>query len=402
MHSIRLPHLIAGTITAIVAIAFTTTPTLAADLRAGDIVSVTEDEEVDSDLYLAGRLVSSNAGVLGDVFAAGETLQIGGHVEGGLSAAGETVHIDGEVSRGARVAGATVDVTGRIGRDLMLASREFTLAPGASIGQDLYFGAGSIMLSGDIEGDLRGGAEDLTIRGTVGGNVNVEVGTLVIDPEARILGDLTYRSREEAAIPAGTVEGNVSYSQYPGDRMRGRFFPDVEILGPLAVLASVMWRVSWYLMTLLVGIVLILLTPRRMAGAATVCRTDTGPVAGWGAIALFGTPIAAILISLTFIGLPLGIIVLLLWGILLYLAQLPVSLLIGHLILGHRKPLENKGGMIGALALGLLILTLLRAMPAAGLLIWLATALFGLGGMVVAEHRLAQSRRIATDDTFVN
>lgn len=399
MPAIRLARILGGTIAAATVVALTATPAFAADLRAGDTVSVSMDEQVDSDLYLAGRVISSHAAVIGDVYAAGETLQIGGSIDGGLSAAGEFIHIDGIIARGARLAGSEVDVMGHVERDVLVGSSEFALGPDASIGQDLYFGAGTITLSGDIGGDVQGGAEKLVIEGTVRGNVDVEVGTLVIDPGARISGDLTYRSREEASIPAGTVEGAISYSPHTEARVFSGALRNIDSLAPLAVFASIIWKISWYLMTLLVGIVVILLAPRRLAGATMAMRTDTGAVAGWGAIALFVTPIAAVVLCLTFIGLPLGIIMLLLWGILLYLAQLPVSLLIGHLLLGHRKTLAGKGFMIGALALGLFLLTLLRMIPAIGFFISLATALFGIGGMVVFERRLVRSRQSSSIDT---
>ncbi len=393
MYTMKIGRIICAALIAILAVAITTTPVHGADVRAGDTVSLSEDEQVYGDLYLAGRVISSSATVIGDIFAAGETLKIAGSVDGGLTAAGQTIVVDGVITRGARLAGSSVDVAGHVERDLLVGSGVFTLEPEASIGQDLLFGAGTVVLRGEVGGNVRGGAEELIIEGTVTGNVDVEVGTLVIGPGANVGGDLTYSSRTEADIPADTVQGSISYSPRIDDRIRSSLFGGLEALAPLAVLASILWKVAWYLMTLVVGIVLILLAPRRMAGAATALRTDTGPVAGWGAIALFVTPLAAILVCLTIIGLPLGIIALLLWGILLYLSQLPVSLFIGQLILGHQKPLASKGFMIGSLALGLLILTLLRSIPLLGFLVWLAIALFGLGAFVTGERQLLQSRR---------
>ncbi len=397
----RLLRVMTAMTIAAVALAVTATPALAADVRAGDTITLSQDDQVDGDLYMAGRVVSSNAVVLGDIFAAGETLQIGGSVDGGLSAAGESIVIDGIIARGARTAGSTVQLTGRVDRDLLVGSSVFTLESGGAVGQDLYFGAGTVVIRGDIGGDVRGGAQELIIEGNVGGDVNVEVGTLVIMPGATIGGDLIYTGRDEASIPADVVQGEITFSQRSDIRIRNGAFRHFEALTPLAVFTSIIWKVSWYLMALLTGIVLILLTPRRMSGTATAPRTDIGPVAGWGAIALFVTPIAAVVLCLTLIGLPLGVITLLLWGILLYLAQLPVSLFIGHVIIGYRKPLEGKGFMIGALALGLLILTLLRSIPLLGFLVSLTTALFGLGAMVVFERRLAQSRRSSPDGATV-
>jgi len=365
-------------------------PVLAFDGRAGDTVSVGPGEKVDGDLYLAGRSVSTAAGIDGDIFAAGQTVSIAGQIDGGLTAGGQTVLVSGDVSRGARVAGSTVDVTGAVGRDLLVACSTFVLNPEASVGGDLLIGAATGMLKGDIAGNVYGGSEKLVIDCTIGGNVKVEVGTLEIRPGAVIQGNLEYTSAQQADIPAGAVKGAVSYSERVA---RARPGPgEVGPLGPLAVFAGLTWKLLAYLMALLTGIVLILILPARMVACSDAIRTETGPVAGWGAIALFLTPLAAIVVCITFVGLPLGLIALALWTVLLYLSQLPVALVIGHVILGYRKPLEGRGFMIGALALGLLIIALLRLIPFVGFLVALATALFGFGAFVVAEKRRRERR----------
>ncbi|TFH34600.1 MAG: hypothetical protein E4G93_05075 [Dehalococcoidia bacterium] len=218
-------------------------------------------------------------------------------------------------------------------------------------------------------------------------------GMLEVAPGATIAGNLTYSGPNEATIPAGAVEGTVTFTERVDDETKAEVSKGLSALAPLAFFAGLTWKVIAYLMAFVTGLALILLAQRRMAGASSVIRTDTGPVAGWGALALLVTPLAAGVVCVTVIGLPLGIIALVLWGILLYLCQLPVGLLLGHLILGQNKPLESKGFMIGSLALGLLILSLLRAIPVIGFFIWFATALFGFGAFVVNERRLMRAHR---------
>lgn len=361
-------------------------PVLAFDARAGDSVTVDAGDVVNEDMYLAGQTVVSNAVVNGDVFAAGQTVTIGGSVANGLTVAGQTIMVNADVSHGIRAAGTNIAVAGDVGRDLLAAGATVTVHESSVIGGDLLLGAGTAVLRGDVGGELWGGAEELTIEGTITGNVNVKVGTLVIKPGASIGGNLTYTGRQEAAIPAGVVKGSVQFTQRVDDRSGKDGGKGLKALAPLALFADFTWKVISYLMVFLTGLVLIAMAPRRMAGAASAIRTDTGPVAGYGAIALFVTPIAALVVCLTVIGLPLGIITLLLWSILLYLSQLPVGLLIGHLVLGRNRPLETKGFMIGCLALGLLLLWLLKAIPVVGFFVWLASALFGLGAFVVSER----------------
>lgn len=375
---------------AVLAVAAMAAPVLALDARANDTVTVTSGEEVDEDLYLAGRSITCNGNVNGDVFAAGQTVTLGGDIADGVTAAGQTVLVTGDVGHGARLAGSTIDVSSSIGRDVLAAGASINIESTAMVAGDLFIGASQAVVDGQIGGDLVGGCEDLVIGGTIEGDVSVEVNRLTIQPDARIQGSLSYTSETEASIPAGTVAGTVEFTQKAREEVQAR--PrGLEALAPLAFFAGLTWKILTYLMALLAGIVLILVWPRAMAATSDAIRTKTGPVAGWGAIGLFVTPLAAIVICVTIIGLPLGLITLALWLILLYLAKLPVALVIGHLILGRSKPLQGKGLMIGSLALGLLLLSLIGLIPFIGFFVWLAIALFGIGAFLLVDWRMLKS-----------
>ena len=141
-------------------------------------------------------------------------------------------------------------------------------------------------------------------------------------------------------------------------------------------------------MALLAGLLIILIAPKRLASIAESISSRPGPSAGWGAIVLLVTPIAAVIICITIIGLPVGLIALALWGIAIYLAQIPVGLFLGQWIISHFRDVEdNRGIMIGALATGLIILKLLSLIPYFGFFIGLAVILFGLGAVIATIRR---------------
>ena len=117
---------------------------------------------------------------------------------------------------------------------------------------------------------------------------------------------------------------------------------------------------------------------------------------GWGALIFFVTPIAAVLVMFTVIGVPLGLISLVTWAILVYLAQIPVAITIGWLILSRRRDISSKGLMVGALALGLLILYLINWIPIAGWIINLFVVFFGLGSLVTVFRASPNNYVIAT------
>jgi len=141
-------------------------------------------------------------------------------------------------------------------------------------------------------------------------------------------------------------------------------------------------------MTLVLGIFIVLLAPRRVKAVTESIRTRPWANLGWGAIILIVTPIAALIACITIIGLPLGLIALALYTIAICLTQLFVGLFIGQLIIGGSRGVESRAALVGALVLGLAILSILRLIPYLGAVIWLATILFGLGAILVSGRKL--------------
>ncbi len=352
-------------------------PVLAADLRSGDTITVASGEVVDGDLYVAGSDITIDGTVNGDIFGVGRSLTINGTVNGGVSFAGQVLTVNGEITRGVRLAGQTVRVSGSIGRDLVAAGSEVMVASTGKIGGDLVLGAGTSRIDGQINGNIVGGGTNVTVTDGVGGDIKLEVDKLTVASTANIQGNLTYTSKNEASIQPGARIGGTTTHKVPVAK---------EPAGPFAGIGG---KLVAFLMTLLAGIVIILVAPRRAAAVAASIRRKPWLSLGWGAIILFATPIAAIVTFVTVVGVPVGLIGLVLYAIGIYLSQIAVGLFIGYWIIGSFRKVETRGILIGALALGFFILTLLKLIPYLGFpWLWLATVLFGLGAMVLSQKTM--------------
>ena len=361
---------------------FSATPALAFDARGGDAITISSGEVVDDDLYVGANTVIIDGTINGDLWAAGNVITINGIVNGSVMAAGRIVNINGDIGHAVRAAGETINISSDVDGDVMVGGSQVNIASTARVGGDLLLGAGNARIDGLIEGVIKGGGGDVTISSEVRGDVALKVESLTILPTANIQGNLTYTSEEEADIQAGAQIGGVTTHNLPEVKEeRARGFPFVLFSG-------IGGKVTGFIMALLAGLVIILLAPRRLTSVAESIRSRPGPSAGWGAVILFATPIAAIIVCITIIGIPLGLIALALWGIAIYLAQIPVGLFIGRWIIGHFRGVEGKAIMVGALALGLVILRLLSLIPHLGFFIGLAVILFGLGAVVVTLRRL--------------
>jgi hypothetical protein len=327
--------------------------------------------------------------------AAGDTITVNGKIDGSIIAVGSTITIDGEVTHAVRVAGGNINIGGNVGGDLMVAGGEVDIASVAGIGKDVFFGAGSILIGAPVGGDIKGGGGEVILQNVVEGDVGlgsermnldsairtrsdirVTVDQLTIEPTAHIKGDLTYISEEEAHISSGAIiEGQISHKV---PQVREPIIPNLGIWG----------KVITFLMMLLVGIVIVLIAPRRSAAVAASLRKKSLLSLGWGAVVLFATPIIVLITFITVIGIPLGLISLTLYGIAILISQIVVGLFIGYWILGSFNKVESRAMLIGALALGFAILTLVKLIPYLGFPIWLATVLFGIGAMVLSEKTL--------------
>ena len=369
---------------------FTVVPALAFDARSGATVTVASGETVDDDLYVGANTVIIDGTINGDLWAAGNTITINGIVNGSVMAVGRTVNINGDVGHAVRAAGETIIINSDISGDVMVGCSQASIPSTAKIGRDLLFGAGAVCIDGFVEGDIKGSAGEVTLSNGVKGNVELKVEGLTILPTADIQGNLTYTSEEEADIQSGAqIVGGITHKLPEVKEERAKAFP-------FALFSGILGKTIGFLMALIAGLVLILLAPRRLTSIAESIRTRPGPSAGWGAIILFLTPIAAIIVCITIIGIPVGLIALALWGIAIYLAQIPVGLFIGRWIIGHFRGVEGKTIMVGALALGLVIIKLLRLIPYLGFFIGLAIILFGLGAVVVSERRRRAEARAMT------
>jgi cytoskeletal protein CcmA (bactofilin family) len=356
------------------------TPTAAAELHGYDDVIIASGDVVNDDLYLAGNRITINGVVYGDVIAAGSTVNIGGRINGDVIVLASTLNIDGEITGSLRTAASTINIGGVIGQDLVVAGSTIELGNTAEIGRDLVFGASSMKVKSTIARNVLGIGENVEFSDLTGGSVSVEVESLTIDSTATIKGDLIYTSDNEVKIRQGAVIGGRITQKIPDHDQWYRNWTFTPAMKAWA-------RAIAYLMVLLLGIIIILIAPRKSAEVVSKIQTTPLKSLGWGALVFFVTPIAIVIAILTIIGIPIGLIAALLYGVLIFISQLVVGLFIGRLILTRFNVEETKGSLIGGLFIGFTLLTLVKLIPVVGFILWWPIVLFGIGAIVLMFGR---------------
>lgn len=313
----------------------------------------------------AGEAVSVSDTISGDAMLAGGEVRFSGSAAGSFLGAGGSQVIGGRVASSVRAAGGEVRLEGRVGQNATLAGGSVRLEEDATVERNAYLAGGSVEVRGRVRGSVRVAGGEVVLDGPVGGNVHVEAGRLRVGPDARIDGDLRYRTDEARASidPAAVISGTVEAlpSSAPEGGGGGTFF---RVLRILAFVVS--------------GVVVVSLFPRTTGRLVDVVRDRSLISLGVGLLVLVVVPMAVGILALTILGVPLALIVLVLFGVALYLGGIPAALWLGRAILPWR-PENLRASRAADFAVGGVVLAVVGFVPLVGFLLRLVFTLAGLG-----------------------
>jgi hypothetical protein len=229
---------------------------------------------------------------------------------------------------------------------------------------------GSALIEGTVRESVFVLNGDAEISGTVQEDVVVVNGDLVVRDGAEIGGDLVTQGTpdvEEGATVRGDRQSVTTRFDFEGWGLAGRFA----------------WWIGYSVSVLILGLLLLAFAPRLGEAVRAVVKARRGASIGWGFGLFFLIPIAAVVLLITVVGIPLGIFVLLALAFIYTLGYT-----IGTIGLGSLFVNESQSRFLVFLA-GWLILRVLALIPFVGGLLWLAASVWGLGLLAVAirsEH----------------
>ena len=224
-----------------------------------------------------------------------------------------------------------------------------------------------------------------TIDGTVTGSVVVFDGATEISGHVQkdvvvFNGDVTVRSGAQidgdlVTAQAPTVEPGATVSGQQ-ERVSARFDA-----GAVGVASRFAWWLGYSVSTLILGLLLLLFAPGLDAAIVRSVRERMGGSIGFGALVFFLLPVAAVLLLVIVVAIPLGLFMLLALGLLYTVGYVAGAHAIGRLLV------KSPTSRFLAFLAGWGILRVLGLIPALGGLVWLLASIFGLGVLWVASRR---------------
>ncbi len=297
----------------------------AARFERGEIVTITEQEFVPQNAYLAGGQVTFSSTAQKDLVMAGGKILQNGVVWGDVLAAGGSVDVIEDVRGDVRVAGGQVTLQGIIGGDVTVAGGAVTVLPGTTIAGDLVAAGGEILMQGVVNGQTKLYGGMVEVNGTLAGPVFITAQDSVRFGEKTIIGSsLTYRAPEEADIVEGAKLGEkVTFTALDIPRV------DEGTIAAIVIgIASAIFIAKLLALGLAAALLATFFTNHsRSVAEMAVGRFWHSLLAGLGVVVV--TPIVAVVLIATIVGMYLGFILLAIWVVVLLLGSVYQCIVMG-------------------------------------------------------------------------
>jgi cytoskeletal protein CcmA (bactofilin family) len=335
----------------------------AQSFQKGSNVTVDANRTLDSTLFATGKTIDIAGTVNGDVFCAGQNITISGTVNGDVLCAGESIHISGNVKGDVRVAGQNITLDGTVGSNMTVLAQTLSSAQKSTIAGDLTAAGQDATLNGAVQRDVALSTGSATVNSAVGRNLTATVENLTLDEGAKISGNVAYTSehklaRDTSAVVLGHVTQHTPEKQHKPSH-RGWF---------------TLFALFMFLSMLLLSLLLVLAFPRVFQGASNLALERWGKTLAIGFIACVLMPVVIITLVFTFFGIPLAILLTLIWLVILFLSGPFSAYLTGRLVLRN-----NATNALVIMLVGSAILLVLYFVPFIGMLALLLAIWFGVG-----------------------
>ena len=357
---------------------------LAAALPAAAADSAEVD--MDKDRFIAGGSVRQSKPVEGDLFGVGGDVDVNAAVSGDAIVGGGDVRVRDKVEQDLYAVGGNVRVEAAVGRNARLAGGNVEIGPNGSIGRNLTIGGGSVEIRGQVGGYVQVAGGDVLIDGPIAGDVRVASGELELGPNARIGGKLIHRGAKIKRDPAAQVGGGIEQAKPVRVHRERRALHGLGMGG---------WLWSLGLIALAGFIAGVFPTSRNMGEGL---RNDPAIGLLLGFIALVCVPIAAVILVITIIGIPLALAVLLLYFLMLIVGYAAVGVVIGDAALAKLRSRDAQvvRWRVGAAMGAMLVLALLTRIPYLGGLVAFVALMGGVGAIVLALKSRRAPATVAT------
>jgi hypothetical protein len=318
---------------------------------AGNVMS---DKYVEGDYVAFGGTVKLESGVTGDIVTGGRNIII----------------TDDNAVQNIYAAGQYITVRAKSARNIYAAGGDITINAGTDV-KGAYLIGGTISFGGTAV-DVYMAGVSVTIDGTIYENLSVRSEHITFGKNVTVNGHVTIYATVKPQLPPNIDQSKVTFkkimhTEKNNTELSERGFNRLQVV--MAIIGVVTAIVIALLLTLFRG--------GYFKLRAMEFKSKWGKSLLYGLIAFIVIPIGALICMLTIFAIPISIIVIVLYGMVIYLSPVITGIIAGRLLMC--KMSRFLSASIGAAAVSLLLL-----IPFLKIVVFLACAFYTLGIIVVS------------------
>lgn len=320
--------------------------------------------EASDDIVLEDNVNASTA-------LAGNSVEVNSEVKGITAGAGNNVAFNGETDYAALV-GNNVEITGTVNNDALIVGNIISTTSDASFNRDTIIFGTDIQLDGDFNRNVSIYASKVTIKNAnIKGNVKIYSENITVE-DATIEGNLSYPSDAVAKISDKAVIGKIIKTDPINNKDEENYFNTISN----KVLSFACYALIFAVICLLFPKVIEYINKKY----EKITFDEGLEVFTKGLVSLVLIPIIAVILMITVIGMPLSIVLLVLYFVAIYLSTIFTAYLLGYKI--WQKVFNKDMNMLLIGLIGLFVLLILNLIPGVRYLVSIVTILIGLGLIV--------------------
>ncbi|GEM_PF-747589 len=360
---------------------------------------------LDDDLIMTGGYAKINGNINGDFIGACRSVVINGDINGSILCADQYTKVFGNINGSMRTFCQDSQLNGTVKRNVMAFCSSYTLGPEGRIGKDLLAFAGEVVVEGRVGNNVLIKGGDIVISGTIDGNADIEADKITLLPTAVIKGNLNYTSKRQAKIEDGaTVLGSTKWSEDTSKKSsKRRWVGSLTIISAIILMISIAVQIFALIIAVISGktlltvilfggalyiamVLMIAILKKSSKSALEISLTSPLKSFSLGLVAFIVLPIITIFFTLTLIGIPIGLILVFILGILSVLGWIVGALAFGHFLIKILKISSNPSPYLSGL-IGIVMLLIFAGIPILGPIAAFVITFLGMGAIILSKYR---------------
>ena len=349
----------------------------AAEIYTSDNVHISAP--VESNTYAAGGQIFVASPIAGDLIGGAGNIDIRAEVGGDLLLGGGQINVSSPVQGDVRVAGGNILIAAPIAGDLIVTGGNVVVTSTANIGGELIVAGGSLTLDATVAKNARIGVGSLVLNGTILGNAFVDIDTFKNPSGSGVFeGNLTYSSKAQIPELEAIARGEKTWNQYSSswDHAEGK-----KMLFGIVSIYVVLKMIGYFLLSLF----LVLYFPKFFRETADILTAHPGKSFLFGILLVVTMPVIALVLMITVVGIPLGLLAIILYGFALWFCNIVNITVLSAWVF-------KKNAITGFWTKALVVLGMsivLAIVPIVGFVLWL----FTVGALLIRKGQVIQSLR---------